>query len=76
MEVKKFFVHLLFFFSIINVNSEEIRYKCGIYDDNIPELPATHYNTNHSTDKRRAETESEQFQDFHIYLKLYFIASP
>ena len=73
MGVRKNLVLFLFFATIINVLSQEKIYKCGVYDDNIPERPAINYDKNYKNDpssKRRAETESEEFQDFHIYLDL------
>ena len=73
MNSKKHYILLLFFVTIINIHAQEIIYKCGIYDDNIPERPATHYDKidkDNPSYKRRAETDSEEFQDFHIYLDL------
>ena len=69
----KIYFLILFFFTIISVNSHEIRYRCGVDDENIPILPASDYgkaNINDSTYKRRIESEEDDFKDFNIYLDL------
>ena len=71
MKALKTLFLLLFFLEIIQVHSNNKRYRCGVDDEKIPVLPAKHYNEidkNHPAYKRRLD--EGEFKDFHIYLDL------
>ena len=70
---KKIYFFLFIYFTIINVYSKVVRYRCGADDDYVPSLPATiidKIDKNDPTYKRRIESEEEEFKDFNIYLDL------
>ena len=62
---------LLLFFSIIEVESHELRYKCGADKSKIKVKPAKHYKKVDKNDpayKRRIDSSEDGFKDFNIYL--------
>ena len=65
----KLLFFILFFTMISFAHSQDTEYRCGIYEDHIPEIPAKYYIEKEPTNKRRAD--SEEFNDFHIYLDLF-----
>ena len=65
----KLLFFILFFTMISFVHTQDTEYRCGIYEDHIPEIPAKYYIEKEPTNKRRAD--SEEFNDFHIYLDLF-----
>ena len=71
MEAIRILHIFLLFFGILDVQSKDLLYRCGVDDEKMQIKPATNYveiDKNHPSYKRRMETE--EFKDFHIYLDL------
>ena len=65
------FIVTLTLITIVNINCEEIVYRCGVGKEYIEEIPISleeEIEENDPLYKRRAESETEEFIDFHIYL--------
>ena len=71
MEAIKIYFILLLFLSIIEVQSHEIRYKCGADKKRTKLIPSEYYNKidkNSPTNKRRLSSSEGEYKDFNIYL--------
>ena len=64
-------IFLLLFLDLVLIHSHEVIYKCGVYDEKVPVIPAKNFvkiDKNHPAYKRRLS--DGEFKDFHIYLDL------